>query len=110
MESISLTTLAKELIAHAQQAGSGRSARSIHGGHDRALRQTVLALAAGCQLAEHDSPGEATLQVLHGRVRLIAGDDAWQGAVGDYVTIPPERHSLAALEDAAVLLTVTTPR
>ena len=32
------------------------------------------------------------------------------GAAGDYVTIPPERHSLDALEDAAVLLTVVMPR
>jgi quercetin dioxygenase-like cupin family protein len=43
-------------------------------------------------------------------VRLIAGNEQWQGAVGDYVTIPPERHSLAALDDAAVLLTVVMPR
>jgi quercetin dioxygenase-like cupin family protein len=110
MESISVTTLAEEQLAQARQASSGRAARSIHAGHDRALRQTVLALVAGCELAEHDSPGEATLQVLQGRVRLVAGDEQWQGAVGDYVTIPPERHSLAALEDAAVLLTVAMPR
>ena len=43
-------------------------------------------------------------------MRLVAGDEQWQGAVGDYVTIPPERHSLATLEDAAVLLTVAMPR
>jgi len=110
MESISVTTLAEEQLAQARKAGSGRSARSIHAGHHRALRQTVLALVAGSELAEHDSPGEATLQVLQGRVRLIAGDQTWEGAVGDHVTIPPERHSLAALEDAAVLLTVATPR
>ena len=110
MEAISLTRLAEEQLAQARQADSGRSARSIHSGHDRALRQTVLALVAGCELAEHDSPGEATLQVLQGTVRLITGGEAWQGAAGDYVTIPPERHSLAALEDAAILLTVATPR
>lgn len=43
-------------------------------------------------------------------MRLIAGDEQWLGAAGDYVTIPPKRHSLAALEDAAVLLTVVRPR
>lgn len=32
----------------------------------------MIALA-GHALAEHDSPGEATLHVLHGRVRLSAG-------------------------------------
>jgi quercetin dioxygenase-like cupin family protein len=110
VEPISLTNLVEAQLAQARQSGNGRSACSIHKGHDRALHQTVLALVAGCELAEHESPGEATLQVLQGRVRLIAGDKAWDGTVGDYVTIPPERHSLAALEDAAVLLTVATPR
>ncbi|GAW50761.1 MULTISPECIES: hypothetical protein [unclassified Nocardioides] len=66
-----------------------------------ALVEEHLAIAR-----EHGSPGEATLQVLHGRVRLHAGDDAWEGAPGDYVLIPPRRHDLTALEDAAVLLTV----
>jgi quercetin dioxygenase-like cupin family protein len=110
MEPVSLTTLANEQLAKARQTGSGRAAKSIHAGHDRVLRQTVLALVAGCELAEHDSPGEATLQILQGRVRLAAGDEAWQVAAGEYLTIPPGRHSLAALEDAAVLLTVATPR
>ncbi len=110
MESLSLTTVADEELDKARQADSGRAARSIHAGHDRVLRQTVLALVAGCELAEHNSPGEATLQVLRGRVRLAAGQEAWQGAVGEYLVIPPQPHSLAALEDAAVLLTVATPR
>jgi quercetin dioxygenase-like cupin family protein len=40
-------------------------------------------------------------------VRLITGDDAWEGASGDHLTVPPQRHSLAALEDSVVLLTVS---
>jgi quercetin dioxygenase-like cupin family protein len=66
----------------------------------------VVALASGRELGEHDSPGEATLQVLRGRVRLTAGDDAWEGGTGDYVTIPPRRHALLSLEDSVVMLTV----
>ena len=106
MESVSLVGLAEEQLAAAREAHAGRSAQTTHGGHDHALRQTVLALLAGHELAEHESPGEATLQVLTGRVRLTAGDEAWEGASGDLVAIPPARHALAALEDAAVLLTV----
>ena len=76
MESISLNGLAEEKLAEARQSHSGRAAHTIHGGHTHELRQTVLALLAGHDLAEHDSPGEATLQVLQGHVRLSAGDDA----------------------------------
>lgn len=104
----SLNALAAELVAAARSAAGGRGARTIHGGRGHALRQTVFALAAGRGLDEHESPGEATLQVLHGRVRLATGEESWEGVAGDYLIIPPSRHSLQAMEDSAVLLTVVT--
>jgi len=107
MEGLSLGTLVDEHLAIAREHESGRSAVTIHGGREHHLRQTLIALLEGRALGEHDSPGEATLQVLRGRVRLQAGDDAWEGAAGDYLLIPADRHDLTALEDAAVLLTVT---
>jgi quercetin dioxygenase-like cupin family protein len=107
MEGLSLGPLVDEHLAIAREHGSGRSAVTIHGGREHHLRQTLIALASGRALGEHESPGEATLQVLRGRVRLHAGDDEWQGVAGDFVLIPSDRHDLAALEDAAVLLTVT---
>ncbi|HEY5783848.1 MAG TPA: haloacid dehalogenase-like hydrolase, partial [Microlunatus sp.] len=94
----SLTALAAEQLVKARQSHSGRAAHTVYGGHGHALRQTVIALAAGHELAEHESPGEATLQVLIGRVRLTAGDVAWEGGPGGIVAIPPARHALAALE------------
>ncbi len=106
MESFSIGQWVDEALALALQEQSGRSAVTIHGGQDRALRETVIALLAGHELAEHDSPGEATLQVLRGRVRLTSGDQRWDGSEGDHVIIPRARHALLALEDAAVLLTV----
>jgi len=106
MEGLSLGTLVDEHLAIAREHESGRSAVTIHGGREHHLRQTLIALLDGHALGEHDSPGEATLQVLRGRVRLQAGDDAWEGAAGDYLLIPASRHDLTALEDAAVLLTV----
>jgi hypothetical protein len=88
METISLIDMADEKLAQARQAHSARAAHTIHGGHDHELRQTVLALAAGHELDEHDSPGEATLQVLHGHVRLSTNANVREGKSGDYVAIP----------------------
>lgn len=107
MESTSLTALADEQLTLARDASNGRSAHTVHGGHDHRLRQTLLALAADQGLDEHESPGEATLQVLRGRVRVTAGEDVWEGAAGDLLALPPARHDLIAVEDAAVLLTVS---
>jgi quercetin dioxygenase-like cupin family protein len=106
MESVSLTTLAEEQLEVARTSHSGRAAQTIHGGHDHLLRQTLIALAAGHGLGEHTMPGQATLQVLRGRVRLCTADDEWMGTTGDYLVIPRERHSLHADGDAVVLLTV----
>ena len=108
MEKLSLTALARQQLKLARAASSGRSAQTVYGGHEHALRQTLIALAAGRRLDEHDSPGEATVHVLHGRVRLAAGDLAWEGSPGDLIVVPAARHALEALEDSAVLLTVST--
>ncbi len=76
------------------------------GGHEHVLRQTVIALRAGSSMSEHENPGEATVQVITGRVRLEADGHRWEGRQGDMLFMPPSRHALVALEDAVVLLTV----
>ena len=108
MESHSLTRLCEQHLDTARDAASGRSAVTVYGGQEHDMRQTLIALAAGARLHEHESPGEATLQVLVGRVRLTAGEESWDGGAGDHLVIPPQRHGLEALTDAAVLLTVAT--
>jgi hypothetical protein len=59
--------IAREQAKRAAAASSGRSAETVYGGHEHALRQTVLALTAGSSLDEHESPGDAIIQVLRGR-------------------------------------------
>lgn len=106
MNKMSLTALGHEHAERARSASSGRSSHTVYGGHEHTLRQTLLALAAGRSLSEHENPGEATLLILSGRVRMTAGDTAWEGMPGDLLIIPDARHSLEALQDTVVLLTV----
>ncbi|OBB28365.1 cupin domain-containing protein [Mycolicibacterium elephantis] len=106
MEKMSLVALAREQLDKARAAKSGRAAHTVYGGHEHSLRQTLIALTAGTNLDEHESPGEATLYVLQGRVRVTDSQHGWEGSAGDQIVIPRSRHALEALEDSTVLLTV----
>ncbi|WP_342024700.1 cupin domain-containing protein [Arthrobacter citreus] len=106
MEKKSLTALVRNQLQIAGSASSGRSAQTVYGGHEHVLRQTLIALNAGFTLDEHENPGEATVHVLKGRVLLHSEGDSWEGSAGDLLIVPQARHSLEAVEDSAVLLTV----
>jgi quercetin dioxygenase-like cupin family protein len=106
MQKLSLDAMARELLERARIAGAGRAAETVVGGHEKILRQTAIAMLAGSVLGDHENPGEATLHVLTGRVRLSAGADAWDGRSGDLLLVPDSTHRVAAHEDSVVLLTV----
>jgi quercetin dioxygenase-like cupin family protein len=110
MQKLSLDALGREHLERARGSNAGRSAETVYGGHEHVLRQTLLTFSAGTNLGEHENPGEATVVVLSGRVRLSAGGDSWEGRRGDLLIIPQTRHDLQALEDAVVLLSVAKPR
>lgn len=103
----SLTALVDDHMQRAvDNPANGRSAHTIYGGRGTVLRHTLIALVAGQRLADHPNPGEATVQVLRGRVRLASQRGSVDGSEGDLLVVPQERHSLEALENSAVLLTV----
>ncbi|HYN29114.1 MAG TPA: hypothetical protein VES95_04500 [Dermatophilaceae bacterium] len=101
---VDLREVAERLIAEARTDDKGRSSvTAVHG--DR-LRTTVIALNAGTGMGEHNSPAAATLQVVAGRVRVYAGERAWEVSHGQLMDVPDERHGVDALEDSVLLLTV----
>lgn len=106
MQKTSLSALAREQLELARASSSGRSATTVYGGHEHVLRQTLIAIVGGRLLDEHANPGEATVHVLSGRVSLNAGGNAWNGSPGDLIIVPDAPHSLEAIEDSAILLTV----
>ena len=107
MDTTSLADAARTHMERARGADHGRSAHTVQGGHDRALRQTVVALRAGTTLREHSSEREATLQVIAGRIRLTAGTETLEAVASDLLTVPDGAHTISAVEDSALLLTVS---
>ncbi|MDT0303305.1 cupin domain-containing protein [Streptomonospora wellingtoniae] len=106
MNKLSLDALARKHMETAAAASAGRSSETFYGGHEQTLRQTLIALTKGNALSEHPNPGESTVLVLRGRVRLKAGGDSWEARTNDLLVMPREEASLEALEDSAVVLTV----
>ena len=91
MTTSDLRQIADDLLGKATAGSAGRAADTLYGGSGHALRQTVIALTAGSELDEHESPGEATLHVLRGRVQLRSGDESTPLGAGQLAPIPPER-------------------
>lgn len=106
VQRFSLDALAAQQLELAAAHGGRVASDTVVGGHERVLRQTVVGMIKGAELREHNNPGEATLHVLRGRVRLTSEGNAWEGRSGDLLEIPNARHGVLALEDSAILLTV----
>ncbi len=128
-----LTELARTHLADALADERGRSAELIL--RDGPLRQSVIALRSGIELAEHNSPDAASLQVLVGRVRVTGqpasvpsqpvdvtgqavnatdqpgsatGQEVIEVAAGRLDLLTHHRHAVLALEDSVLLLTTVT--
>ena len=105
---IDVHALAGELLQKASAESAGRAARTLPHPVD-GLRQTLIALREGAVMDEHESPGAASLMVIRGRVRLVAGDDGVEVGPHQIVPVPDQRHSLRAEEQSVVLLSVALP-
>ena len=106
VEAVDLEVVADEMLERARGSGSGRVTRLFRAVPGGSLSQVLLVLLEGRELSEHENPGQALLHTLRGRTVLVAGDRRWELSAHSHIVIPPERHSLVALEDSVSLLTV----
>jgi quercetin dioxygenase-like cupin family protein len=100
--------LAGELMQKAIADGSGRAGRTLPHPVD-GLRQTLIALADGTVMHEHESPGAASLMVIRGRVTILSGEDDVEVGPHQIAPIPDRRHGVRAEEQSVVLLSVALP-
>lgn len=104
MAQMVLESIGRDLLEAAKAASNGRASRTLHSG--ARLRQTLTALASGTRLHEHQSPGDATLLCLHGRITLRAAERTVTVPEGALVDVPAQRHDVVADDDSVVILTV----
>jgi hypothetical protein len=104
---LDLHTAADELLAEAGQLRSGRSARTLTPGSGAPLKQTLLALTAGQHLQDHLAPGPTTLLGIRGTSVLTHDEASVTLTDGLWAACPVGPHSLEAVTDTVVLLTVT---
>ncbi|MGO1198631.1 MAG: hypothetical protein ACTMKY_01875 [Dermabacteraceae bacterium] len=102
---VALTDAMTKAIDIAREAPNGRHAELLI--HDGPLRQTVIALKAGAHLPEHNSPPAASIQVMHGSLR-VTGQEPVVLQSGQLEALTHFRHSVEALEDTVFLLTTVT--
>lgn len=100
-----LTDAIQKAIDEARAAENGRHAELII--NDGPLRQTVIALTQGTELAEHNSPPAASIQVIRGAVS-VTGEEPTVIESGTIEALTHFRHAVAAIEDSVFLLTTVT--
>ena len=72
------------------------------------LRLTMTVLAEGTEVGTHQAVTPMTLQVLEGRLRYRMGEEEFELEAGDLLFFGPgHAQDIRALEDTALLLTIT---
>lgn len=106
MHKISIEALARQQLHAAIDADGGRAADTVYGGHEKTLRQTVIGVVKGTKLDSVNNHDDITVYVIAGRVKMFVGENSWEGRNGDLLIVPPGRHTLEALEDSSLLMSV----
>lgn len=105
-----LTFVLTELIAELRQDDhylrNGRIGRTLV--KEGVLRLTLTVLAEGAEVGTHHAAAPMTLQVLEGRLRYRVGSEEHELREGEFLFFGPgHAKDIRALEDTALLLTIT---
>ncbi len=103
-----LTDQYTALLASPEVARDGRTARTLI--KESGLRVVLLALRAGGRLHDHHAAGPLTIHALAGHVVVRFGDAAPELRAGQLLALPSRlMHAVEAVEDSALLLTMSLP-
>ena len=87
----------------------GQQRRAVTLVKQSGLSLVLVHLHAGGTLQEHGAPGAATVQVLDGRVKVEIGSETVEAPAGRLIAFDAGvRHSVEALEESTLLLTLTS--
>lgn len=109
------TLQAEHLILDLQEAAaelrsltdSGQDRRAVTLVRESGLSVVLVDLRSGAELREHAAPGPITVQVIDGRVRIGIEDEQFDSAAYRLVAFDAGvRHSVQAIEDSTLLLTL----
>jgi quercetin dioxygenase-like cupin family protein len=96
------------VIREELRGGRARIARTLI--KEGSLRATLVGLAAGGALDEHDAAGAVTIHVVDGEVELTAGGETQAYPTGSLIAIGRRvRHAVRSEKGAMFLLTLSTP-
>jgi quercetin dioxygenase-like cupin family protein len=101
-----LDLAATELLEQARSVAAGRAGRTLTPGSGATLKQSLLALRAGSRLQDHIAPEATTLLGIRGTAILHHGAERVTLTDGIWASCPAGRHTLEAVSDTVVLLTV----
>ena len=97
----------RKLVDDARTATARRAGSTIF--HGDGLRLTMVALLQDAELSDHESPPEAFIHVLQGKITVNGSGRSWEISMGQLLPVPPERHSVTARTDTVLTLTVLRP-
>lgn len=95
--------VADELIAQAQASEHGRAQRTLY--RHRGVTIAMFAFSDGGSLPSHAAAAVVSVHLVHGRVSMRAGEQAFELSEGDLVRMEPRVvHEVRAMAPSAILV------